>query len=215
MESNIRVGVLEQFTIDLLDNIGTSTNLFRKGIIQRHILLQFDGERMCLPLTEMTDGRVVTIYGQYYLLQDLIKKRLNSQQRLWFEIDDVRIEHLDDQEDSNSCIRFRQHDQSEWEEIYCDFIGGCDGASSDCCQSAISQGLLQKIERIHPFCWLSLLVEAPANEIELLYSIILNMVLLFVVFVRKIIHVIIYKSPLKIHSLIGLMNESGKNFLYL
>ena len=166
VESNIRAGVLEQSTIDLLDNIDTSTNVFRKGFFQRDILLQFDGERMTLPLAEMTEGKGITIYGQHYLLQDLIRNRLKHRQRLWFEIEDIRIE----QSDSNPCIHFRRADQSTWEEIHCDFIGGCDGANSDCCRASIPDTLLQKIERIHPFSWLSLLVEAPPEETKLLYG---------------------------------------------
>lgn len=166
VESNIRAGVLEQSTIDLLDNIDTSTHLFRKGCFQRDILLQFDGEQMTLPLAEMTDGKGITIYGQHYLLQDLIRNRLHHRQRLWFEIEEVHIEQVD----SNPRIRFRRHDQLEWEEIHCDFIGGCDGANSDCCRSSIPNNLLQKIERIHPFSWLSLLVESPPEETKLLYS---------------------------------------------
>ena len=170
VQSNIRAGVLEQFTTDLLDNIGTATNLLREGIIQRYISLQFDGEQTLLPITEITHGKMLTVYGQHLLLQDLIKKRLNNGQRLWFEIDDVRIEHLDEQIDSKVSICFRRHDQSEWEKISCDFIGGCDGANSDCCRAVIPADLLRKVERIRPFSWLSLLVEVPPNALELLYS---------------------------------------------
>jgi len=95
VESNIRAGVIEQSTVDLLDHIDTAENVFRKGYIQRNILLQFDGERMCLPLTDMTQGKMETVYGQHYLLQDLIKKRLSTKQRLWFDIGNIQIEQSD------------------------------------------------------------------------------------------------------------------------
>jgi hypothetical protein len=95
VESQIRAGVLEQSTVDLLDDIGAAERLFRQGFVQRNILLQFDGVRMCIPIIDMTQGKTITIYGQHYLLQDLIKKRLHSNQRLWFDIENVHIEQCD------------------------------------------------------------------------------------------------------------------------
>jgi hypothetical protein len=95
VESTIRAGVLEQSTIDLLDEVGASERLFQQGIIQRRVNLQFDGERMSVPVVEMTQGKMHIIYGQQYVLQDLIKTRVNSDQRLWFNIEHVHIERHD------------------------------------------------------------------------------------------------------------------------
>jgi p-hydroxybenzoate 3-monooxygenase len=92
VESQIRAGVLEQSTVDLLDDIGVSDRLFAQGFVQRKIIFQFDGKRMSLPIIEMTEGKTITIYGQHYLLQDLIKKRLNNNQRIWFNIENVVID---------------------------------------------------------------------------------------------------------------------------
>lgn len=95
VESNIRAGLLEQATIDVLDEIGAAERLFEKGIVQRSIHIQFDGERITVPLRELTHGKGATIYGQHFVLQDLINLRIKSGRRLWFDIESTKIERHD------------------------------------------------------------------------------------------------------------------------
>ena len=171
VESNIRAGVIEQRTVDLLDDLHIAENVFRQGDFLRNIFIQFDGERTCLPLTSMTQGKAITVYGQHFILQDLIRKRLSTKQRLWFDIENVEIIQMDVVgEYSNPVIRFCRNNQTEFEEIHCDFIAGCDGAVSECCRQSIPQNIIQTVERTYPFAWLSILVDAPPSEIQLIYS---------------------------------------------
>jgi p-hydroxybenzoate 3-monooxygenase len=54
--------------------------------------------------------------------------------------------------------------------VNCDFICGCDGATSECRRKSIPSSLIESIEKVYPFCWLSILVEAPPSGTELVYS---------------------------------------------
>jgi p-hydroxybenzoate 3-monooxygenase len=95
---------------------------------------------------------------------------LSTKQRLWFDIENVEIIQMDVVgEHSNPVIRFCRSNQTEWEEIHCDFIAGCDGAVSKCRQS-IPQNIIQTVERTYPFAWLSILVDAPPGGNQLIYS---------------------------------------------
>ncbi len=107
VESVIRAGMLEQSMVDLLDELGVANRLFREGIVQRNLILQFNGRRCYLPVAEMTQGKVLTIYGQNNILQDLITARVTSGKRLWFDIEHVHIERHGDNDGEFSLKRVR------------------------------------------------------------------------------------------------------------
>ncbi|CAF3150254.1 unnamed protein product [Rotaria sp. Silwood2] len=171
VESNLRAGLLEQATIDVLDEIGTGERLFQEGFIQRNMNLQFEGERITFPVRELTQGKVATIYGQQLVLQDLINLRIKSGRRLWFDIESVEIERHDVADDgSGPLLRFIRCGGSNEEFILCDFIAGCDGVLSPCCRCSVPSDILHTIERVYPFAWLSILVQAPPSYNEIIYS---------------------------------------------
>jgi hypothetical protein len=107
VESVIRAGMLEQSMVDVLDELGVGNRLLREGIVQRNLILQFNGRRCSLPVAEMTQGKVLTIYGQNNILQDLITARVASGRRLWFDIEDVCIERHGDNDGEFSLKRVR------------------------------------------------------------------------------------------------------------
>ncbi len=164
VERRIRAGVLEQATVDLLDETGVGERLHREGLVHHGIELQFAGERHRIPLTELTDGRSITVYGQQEMVKDLIAARLASGAPLLFEVDDVSIHDLDSEE---PAIRFR-HQGSEVE-LRCDVIAGCDGFHG-VCRDAIPAGALTSFVRDYPFAWLGILAEAPPSNEELIYA---------------------------------------------
>lgn len=95
IEANIRAGVLEQSTVDLLDEVDASDRLFRQSFVEDHINFQFDGERITIPIAEITQGQMCTVYGQQNILQDLIKARIDNGQRIFFDVEHVHIERHD------------------------------------------------------------------------------------------------------------------------
>ncbi|MGH3049070.1 MAG: FAD-dependent monooxygenase, partial [Gaiellaceae bacterium] len=76
VEHRIRAGVLEQSTADLLEGAGAGARMAREGIVHEGIELQFDGERHRIPLSDLTGGRHIVIYGQTEVVKDLIEARL-------------------------------------------------------------------------------------------------------------------------------------------
>jgi p-hydroxybenzoate 3-monooxygenase len=164
VEHRIRAGVIEQAIADLLVDAGVGERMQREGIVHHGLELQFEGERHRIPLSELTGGRTIMIYGQTEVVKDLIKARLDADQPLLFEVDDVSVHDL---QSERPRIRFR-HDSAE-HELECDFIAGCDGYHG-VCRPSIPHGVLREYSRDYPFGWLGILAAvAPSND-ELVYS---------------------------------------------
>ena len=105
VEQRIRAGVLEQPTVDLLQRAGVGDRMRRDGIVHHGIELQFDGERHRIPLSDLTEGRSIVIYGQTEVVKDLIASRLADGLPLHFEVEDVSVHEL---ESERPRIRYRQ-----------------------------------------------------------------------------------------------------------
>ena len=95
VEARIRAGVLEQGTADLLERAGVADRLRREGIVHGGIHLQFAGERHHVPLSELTGGRTIVIYGQTEVVKDLIEARLAAGLPLRFEVSEVAVHDFD------------------------------------------------------------------------------------------------------------------------
>ena len=164
VEHRIRAGVLEQGTVELLHEAGLGARLDAEGIVHHGIELQFDGERHRIPLSDLTGGRSIVIYGQTEVVKDLIAARVDSGLPLLFEAEALAVEALDT---GLPRIRFRQ--EGAGAELECDVIAGCDGFHG-VCRQAIPAGALRSFEREYPYGWLGILAAvAPSND-ELVYS---------------------------------------------
>jgi p-hydroxybenzoate 3-monooxygenase len=78
VQQRVRAGVLEQGTVDLLHEIGVDARLRREGIVHHGLELRFRRARHRIALSELTNGRAITIYGQQEVIKDLIEARLRS-----------------------------------------------------------------------------------------------------------------------------------------
>jgi p-hydroxybenzoate 3-monooxygenase len=163
VEGRVRAGVLEQGTVDLLKEAGVGERLRRQGMVHHGIELQFAGERHRIALSELTDGRAITVYGQQEVLKDLIAARLEAALPLLFEVDGVSVHGLDDR----PSIRFRHEGKDT--ELRCDVIAGCDGFHG-VCRDSIPDGVLTTYSREYPFAWLGILAAAPPSNEELIYA---------------------------------------------
>jgi p-hydroxybenzoate 3-monooxygenase len=164
VEQRIRAGVLEQGSVDLLVEAGAADRLKREGIVHQGIELQFDGERHRVPLSQLTGGRRIVIYGQTEVVKDLIAARLSSGAPLLFEVDQVR---LGDLAPGPPQVNFR-HNGEDYE-LRCDVIAGCDGYHGPC-RGSVPPGVLRSYSRDYPYAWLGILAAvAPSND-ELIYA---------------------------------------------
>jgi p-hydroxybenzoate 3-monooxygenase len=163
-EKRIRAGVLEQGSVDLLSAIGAGERLQREGIVHQGVELQFDGERHRIPLSELTGGAAIVIYGQTEVVKDLIAIRLDQGDPLLFCVGDVALHDLTSE---TPRITYR-HDGGE-HEVVCDVIAGCDGFHG-VSRPSIPAGVLRATERDYPFGWLGILADVAPSSEELVYA---------------------------------------------
>jgi p-hydroxybenzoate 3-monooxygenase len=155
VESRVRAGVLEQHTVDLMDEIGCGERLHRESMIDRALDIRFLGRLIHLSLQDLSGGKVATIYGQQEVVKDLIGARVKSGGALLFDADAVSLEGIDGK---RPTINFTH--QGKNESLECDFIAGCDGFHG-VCRPAIPDGIITGYDRIYPFGWLGILSESP------------------------------------------------------
>ncbi len=164
VETRIRAGVLEQGTVDLLNEAGVGDRMRREGLVHHGIELRFNGCGHRIDMYELTGGRAITVYAQHEIVKDLIAARLESGGQIFFEAGQAAIHDFDGE---SPRITFR-HAGEEYE-IACDFIGGCDGFHG-VCRDAIPGEALRFYEKVYPFGWLGILAEAAPASRELIYS---------------------------------------------
>jgi p-hydroxybenzoate 3-monooxygenase len=163
IERRVRAGVLEQNTVDLLRELGLAQRLDREGMVHHGLELRFGGRGHRIPLSELTGGRAITVYGQQEVVKDLVGARLAAGGEILFEVDEVSLEGL---HADHPAVRFRHGGVDQ--ELRCDVVAGCDGFHG-VSRPSIPAGVLTAYERAYPFAWLGILAEAPPSSEELIY----------------------------------------------
>ena len=164
VEGRIRAGVLEQGTVDLLDQAGVGERCAREGMVHKGCYISIEDERHEINFEELTGGKHVVVYGQTEVTKDLINARLACGGDLRFECDDVAIHDIE-----SDKPRLTYTSKGEPHEVVCDFIAGCDGFHG-VARQAMPASLLRVYERVYPFGWLGILAEAPPVADELIYA---------------------------------------------
>jgi len=154
VESRVRAGVLEQGTVDLMDELGAGERLHREGMPDPRLDIRFNGGIIHIDLPVLTPGRIVTVYGQQEVVKDLIAARLGRGGAILFEAEATHIDGLDGK---RPTIHFRHEGKDQT--LECDIVAGCDGFHG-ICRAAIPEHLLTVYDRIYPFGWLGILAEA-------------------------------------------------------
>jgi p-hydroxybenzoate 3-monooxygenase len=164
IEATIRAGVLEQGTVDLMTEMGLDERMKREGAVHHGIELRFDGEGHRIHLSELTNGRAITVYPQHEVLKDLIAARLNQGEQLLFNVTDVQVSDI-----SSDQPRIRFVHEHEPIELQCDFIAGCDGFHG-ISRPFIPAASQTAFTRVYPFGWLGILMQASPSSEELIYA---------------------------------------------
>src|SRR3954451_15065840 len=160
VEQRVRAGVLEQGTVNTLNDLGVGARLQREGLVHHGVELRFGGVGHRIALSELTGGRAITLYGQQKVVEDLIGAWLRRGGDLRFEVEDVAV-------DPSSGRGTFAHG-GEGHELECDVIAGCDGFHG-VCRPSIPDGVLTVFERVYPFAWLGILAEVAPSSDELIY----------------------------------------------
>lgn len=161
--SRIRAGVLEQGTVDLLDEAGVGKRLHAEGLVHGGIELCFDGKRHRIDLHGLT-SKSVTVYGQTEVTRDLMDARAAAGAKIVYEAEQVSLHDFDG---DAPFVRYRKDGVEH--EIRCDFIAGCDGYHG-VSRASVPSGALETYERVYPFGWLGILADVKPVSDELIYA---------------------------------------------
>ena len=164
VETEVRAGVLEQGTVDLLRELGVGERMDREGAVHHGIELRFNRRGHRIPLSDLTGGYSIMLYGQHEVVKDLIGARLDAGGQIMFEAEAIGVR---DPESNKPIIHYQKDDEEQ--ELHCDVIAGCDGFYG-VCRSSIPKGGCTEYERHYPFGWFGILAEAPPSSDELIYT---------------------------------------------
>jgi p-hydroxybenzoate 3-monooxygenase len=159
----IRAGVLEQVTVDLLDQLGVGLRMRREGLIHDGFEMLVAGRRHRVDMRALTGGSAVMVYGQTEITRDLMEARDAAGLATFYEAQDVAVGGYDG---SKPYVTFRHNGASQ--RIDCDFIAGCDGFHG-VCRASLPDGAATEYEKVYPFGWLGVLSETPPVSEELIY----------------------------------------------
>lgn len=162
--ARVRAGVLEQGTVELLEQAGAATRLHAEGLPHAGISLAFDGRLHRIDLTALTGGKHVTVYGQTEVTHDLMDKRDAAGLVTIYEAANVALHDFDG---AAPFVTYEKDGVTH--RIDCDFIAGCDGYHG-VSRKSVPEGALKTFERQYPFGWLGVLAEVPPADHELVYA---------------------------------------------
>ncbi|HEV2897915.1 MAG TPA: 4-hydroxybenzoate 3-monooxygenase [Pseudaminobacter sp.] len=160
--SRVRAGVLEQGTVELLDEAGAGERMHAEGLPHDGFAVAFDNRLHRIDLHALT-GKRVMVYGQTEMTRDLVEKREQAGLTTVFEAANVALHDISD----SPFVTYEKDGQSH--RIDCDFIAGCDGYHG-VSRKSVPDGALRSFERIYPFGWLGVLAEVPPASHELIYA---------------------------------------------
>ncbi|MCW2240227.1 4-hydroxybenzoate 3-monooxygenase [Azospirillum canadense] len=166
IEGTIRAGVLEQWTVDLMNEMGLGARMMREAHFHSGITLRFNGKSHHIDMEGLTGGKRVTVYAQHEVIRDLVAARLEDGGEIVFNVGETSLHDLDT---DRPKIRYRRDRDGEVEEIHCDFIAGCDGFHGPS-RPAIPEAARTEYQKVYPFGWLGILTEAPPSYPELIYA---------------------------------------------
>jgi len=159
----IRAGVLEQGTVDVLQEAGVGERLKARGLAHEGFELAFDGQRHRIDLAGLT-GRQVTVYGQTEVTRDLMDARAAAGLTSIYQASEVSLHDFD-----GTAPRVRWRMKGRVHELRCDYIAGCDGFHG-ASRASVPTSALRLFERVYPFGWLGVLCDTPPVSEELIYA---------------------------------------------
>lgn len=165
VENRLRAGLLEQNTVNLLKQLGVSRNLEKNGIPHDGVLLSFNGERIHIPFKELIGERRITIYGQRFIVRDLIENLVDKEKKtIHFEAKATKVEGI---ETNTPMITYLKNGKEN--QLRCEFVVACDGYHGIGRQT-LPQETYKAYSTEYPFSWLGILAETPPSSEELIYA---------------------------------------------
>ncbi|QBK05525.1 4-hydroxybenzoate 3-monooxygenase [Hylemonella gracilis] len=163
----IRAGVLEQVTMDLMDEIGVGARMHQEGLVHGGFDMLFQGQRHRIDMNRLTGGQNVMVYGQTEVTRDLMDARQQAGLTTIYEAANVAIHDF-----GSGKPRVTYEKDGKTHELQCDFIAGCDGFHGVCrdtVKKSASASAIREYEKVYNFGWLGLLSDTPPVHHELIY----------------------------------------------
>ncbi len=160
--SRIRAGILEQVTVDLLEQAGVDENLKTKGLPHSGIEILTSKQKHRIDLTNLTQGKQVTVYGQTEVTKDLMQARTEANLLSFYEAANVQVHDFY----GRPSVTFEHEGRQV--KVECDFIAGCDGYHG-ICRASVPEEKIKTFEKVYPFGWLGILADVPPVSDELIY----------------------------------------------
>ena len=164
VEQRVRAGVIEFGIANFLEEVGVGQRLRREGLTHHGVELRFDHQTHRVALSDLTEGKTITVYGQQELVKDLIALRLGDGGEILF---DVEVSELDGLSGPQAVVRGKGLEDEV--RIECDYVAGCDGSFGVATRS-VPASALRRHERTYPFSWLGILAQAAPTTEELIYA---------------------------------------------
>jgi len=151
----IRAGILEQGTVDLLHEAGVGDGVAQGGTVHNSIELVFKNTRHPIDVTRLTNGKVVTAYGQTEVTKDLMQQRTRLGLPTVYRAEDVSLHDFD-----GHTPQVRYVKDGAAHVINCEFIAGCDGFHG-VARASVPKDAITEYEKVYPFGWLGVLADVP------------------------------------------------------
>ena len=161
--SRIRAGVLEQVTVDLLDEAGVGSRMHQEGLVHGGFELLHAGKRHRIDINRLTGGKNVVVYGQTEVTRDLMQARASAGLPTVYNASAVTVHDFDSHKP-----RVSYEKDGVAHTLECDFIAGCDGFHG-VCRASVPRSAITEYEKVYPFGWLGVLSDTPPVCDELIY----------------------------------------------
>ena len=168
VRGRIRAGVLEQVTVDLLDEVGVGARMHQEGLPHGGFEMLFQGQRHRIDLHRLTGGKGVMVYGQTEVTRDLMEARAAAGLGTVYSAGNVSVHDFDGMAPQ---VRYQTGAGSATTKhtLDCDYIAGCDGFHG-VCRASVPPVAITEYEKVYPFGWLGILADVPPVSHELIYA---------------------------------------------
>lgn len=153
----IRVGILEQVCIDLMDEAGVGKRMHEEGLGHGGFEMLYGGKRHRIDMNMLTGGKNIMVYGQTELTSDLMSAREAAGMPTVYEARNVGVHDFD-----SGKPRVTYEKDGKAHEIGCDGFHGV-------CRASAPRNAITEYEKVYSSGWLGLLSDTPPVSDELIY----------------------------------------------
>lgn len=164
VEKRVRAGVIEFGIANLIEQSGAGARMRSEGLVHHGVEFRFERNSHRIALSELAEGRAITVYGQQEVVKDLVALRLAAGATMRF---DTEVTSIDALTSERASVQANGPDGPLT--ITGDYVAGCDG-SFGVANRSMPESQVRRHERTYPFAWLGILAEAPPRTEELIYA---------------------------------------------